>query len=74
MPRRDVYGYRACPDCGSAVQKKVLDNGEHVCNSERFIAHQSMLARRELDRFEDLVAAYVATPAGAFQQFLARRP
>ena len=46
----------------------------HECAPERFISHQILKARRELDHFEDDLASWLITPAGTFQAFLARRP
>jgi hypothetical protein len=66
-----VYGYRACPDCGATVQRAVLD--AHECAPERFITHQMAKARHGLDRLEEDLAGWLATPRGAFQAFLARR-
>ena len=67
------YGYRACPSCGVAVKRSQLDADMHECTPERFISHQIVKARRELDRFEEDLASWLSTPAGAFQAFLARR-
>jgi hypothetical protein len=67
------YGYRTCPRCGVAVRRSELEADIHECAPERFIAHQILKARRELDRLEDDLASWLSTPAGAFQAFLARR-
>ena len=67
-----VYGYRACPECGATVQRTVLD--AHECAPERFKSHQMAKARQGLDRLEEDLARWLATPKGAFQAFLARRP
>jgi hypothetical protein len=67
-----VYGYRACPDCGATVQRTALD--AHECAPERFISHQMLKARHGLERLEEDLARWLATPMGAFQAFLARRP
>jgi hypothetical protein len=66
-----VYGYRACPDCGATVQRTAMD--AHECAPERFISHQMAKARHGLDRLEEDLAGWLATPSGAFQAFLARR-
>ena len=68
-----MYGYRACPDCGAAVQRARLAAHSHDCVPERFIAHQTLKARRGLERLEDDLARWVSTPRGGFQAFLARR-
>jgi hypothetical protein len=68
-----MYGYRACPECGTAVQRARLDANAHYCDPERVISHQALKARRGLDRLEDDLAFWLTTPEGAFQAFLARR-
>jgi hypothetical protein len=60
-----VYGYRACPDCGATVQRAALD--AHECAPERFISHQMAKARHGLDRLEEDLAGWLATPGGAFK-------
>jgi hypothetical protein len=69
--KSDVYGYRSCPDCGTTVQRSRLDG--HTCGPERFLAHQTLKARWGLERLEDDLDAWLATPAGEFQAYLARR-
>jgi hypothetical protein len=68
-----MYGYRACPDCGAAVQRARLEAAEHDCAPARFVSHQTWKGRRGLDRLEDDLAGWLATPAGRFQAYLARR-
>lgn len=68
-----MYGYRACPDCGAAVQRARLVIDGHACPPERYVAHQAMKARRGLERLEEDLAGWLSTPAGQFQAFLARR-
>jgi hypothetical protein len=45
----------------------------HECAPERFISHQMAKARHGLDRLEEDLAGWLATPRGGFQAFLARR-
>src|SRR5262245_22887478 len=52
----DMYGYRACPECGAAVQRARLEAHTHDCDPERVISHQTLKARRGLDRLEDDLA------------------
>ena len=68
-----MYGYRACPECGAAVQQAVLETDAHSCAPERYTAHQTMIARRGLERLEEDLAWWLSTPAGKFQAFLAER-
>ena len=69
----NMYGYRACPDCGTAVQRARLEANAHDCVPERFVSYQALKARRGLDRLEDDLAWWLTTPQGGFQAFLARR-
>jgi glutaredoxin-related protein len=68
-----MYGYRACPDCGVAVQRAQLDQDLHRCVPERFVTHQALKARPALERLEEDMASWLTTPQGAVQAFLARR-
>ena len=69
-----MYGYRACPECGAAVQQVLLEAEAHACAPERYAAHQTMIARRGLERLEEDLAWWLTTPAGKFQAFLAAAP
>ena len=55
------------------MQRARLESNGHDCVPERLLAHQILKARRGLERLEDDLAWWLATPAGAFQAFLARR-
>jgi hypothetical protein len=68
-----MYGYKACPGCGAAVQRSLLESDEHRCAPERFVAHQTRQARPGLDQLEEDLASWLATPQGAFQAYLAER-
>ena len=59
------FGYGVCAGCGAAVQRRVLA-GAHDCEPERYARHQAR-------RLDGALAAWLATPAGAFAQFYARR-
>jgi hypothetical protein len=69
----NMYGYRACPDCGAAVQRARLVVDGHACPPERYVVHQALKAQRGLERLEEDLASWLRTPAGQFQAFLARR-
>jgi hypothetical protein len=68
-----MYGYRACPGCGATVQRSQLEDGGHRCAPERFVSYQANQARPALERLEEDLASWLATPQGAFQAFLAQR-
>ena len=59
------FGYATCTGCGVAVQRRVLPDG-HDCEPERYARHQAL-------RFDEALGAWLATPAGAFARFYARR-
>jgi len=68
-----MYGYRSCPRCGVAVQRTRLAADLHACGPDRVLTHQTMKGRWALQRLEDDLAAWLDTPAGGFQAYLARR-
>lgn len=68
-----MYGYRACPGCGATVQRSQIEDGGHRCAPERFVSYQANQARPALERLEEDLASWLATPHGAFQAFLAQR-
>ena len=68
-----MYGYRACPECGAAVQRAILEAGNHTCAEERLVAHQTMIARRGLDRLEEDLEKHLTTNQGKYEQVVAKR-
>jgi hypothetical protein len=53
---------RLCPDCGVATPAEDLESGEHLCPPDALAAHQTLLALRELDEIESVVAAWAREP------------
>jgi hypothetical protein len=68
-----MIGYRACPDCGIAVQAARLAADGHDCPPHRYVAHQVLEARHGLKRLENDVADWLTTPSGRFELYYARR-
>lgn len=68
-----MYGYRACPECGVAVQAARLAAADHDCPREPYVAHQLLKARIALARFEQELARWLQTPQGRFAAYCARR-
>jgi hypothetical protein len=66
------FGYTTCSGCGAAVQRRVLGDG-HDCEPARYARHQARLLHWGRHGFDDALRAWLATPAGAFAQFYARR-
>ena len=67
-----MYGYRACPECGVAVQAAKLAADGHDCPREPYIAHQLLRARVGIERLEHELACWLQTPEGRFAAFYAR--
>jgi hypothetical protein len=65
------FGYQACERCGVAIQRRLAD--AHVCDPERYVAHQSSRLHWERAGFDDALRRWLATPAGRFAQYYARR-
>jgi hypothetical protein len=63
--------YLPCPDCGGAVDRAAAE--EHVCDAERSLQFQLFRVRVELERFDEELASYLATPAGRFEVYYAER-
>lgn len=60
-----------CPGCGVRVTPEALD--DHVCERERFVAHQMARLRPEIARFEDELAEFLGSPRGRFELWYAAR-
>jgi hypothetical protein len=58
---RSVYGYTRCPTCGLSVPAAQLEGAGHECRAENIVAHQTLKARRSLERLEQDIAAYIET-------------
>jgi hypothetical protein len=69
---RGPFGYAACPGCGVAVRRCLLADG-HECDPERYAAHQASRLHWQRRGFDDALGAWLASPAGRFAQFCARR-
>lgn len=60
-----------CPDCGASVERD--DTADHVCELERRLDFQLFQLRDEVERFEDELAGYLASPRGRFELWYAQR-
>jgi hypothetical protein len=65
------FGYRACDECGVAVQRRLA--ASHVCDPDRYAAHQSSRLHWQRAGFDDALRRWLETPAGRFAQHYARR-
>ena len=63
--------YIACPECGACVPRWEAD--DHVCDRERWLDYQLVRLRPDIARFEADLREWLATPAGRFELFYARR-
>jgi hypothetical protein len=66
------FGYTVCAGCGVAVQRRVLADG-HECGPERYARHQAARLHWKRHGFDDAVRSWLATPAGRFAEYCARR-
>jgi len=66
------FGYGVCEGCGTAVQLRVLSRG-HDCDPDRYAERQAERLHWRRSGFDTAFAAWLATPAGRFAQFDARR-
>lgn len=66
------FGYGVCDGCGVAVRRRLLAHG-HDCDPERYASHQASRLHWKRHGFDDAVRAWLASPAGGFAQFYARR-
>jgi hypothetical protein len=64
--------YMPCPDCGASLP---VDGGEnpHVCEEERRVEYRLVELQPEIEQFDGDLAAWLDTPAGRFEQWLAER-
>lgn len=60
-----------CPGCGVSVATETLE--DHVCDRERFVAHQLAKLRPEIAHFDRDLGRYLASPHGRFEQWYAAR-
>jgi hypothetical protein len=65
-------GYAACAGCGVTVQRRILASG-HDCDPVRYVDHQASRLHWKRNGFDDAVRSWLATPAGRFAEFYARR-
>jgi hypothetical protein len=66
------FGYGVCDGCGAAVRRRALI-GEHTCDPERYAAHQALRLHWRRGGFDEAVRAWLASPAGRFAEYYARR-
>jgi hypothetical protein len=60
-----------CDDCGASLSRAERD--EHVCVRDDWARYQAFQLRDELEEIEHELALYLATPAGRFAAWDARR-
>ena len=65
------FGYRACDGCGVAIRRRLA--GDHVCDPDRYAAHQASRLHWRRAGFDDALSRWLQTPAGHFAQYYARR-
>ena len=60
-----------CAECGASLDAS--EREEHVCDPERLLAYRVFQLRDEVAGFEGVLEAYLDSPQGRFQQWLAER-
>jgi hypothetical protein len=70
-PVSGPFGYRTCDGCGIAVQRRVADS--HECDPARYAARQATRLHWTRTGFDAALHRWLATPAGDFAQYYARR-
>lgn len=63
------WGFRACMGCGDTIHP----DREHECDPLRAIDWQVNTSLVEIERIDEALAAYLATPQGAFENYYAAR-
>jgi hypothetical protein len=53
-----------CPQCGAALPTPLRN--PHLCDWWDWLDHQVHARREELNRFEDELGSYLASPSGRF--------
>ena len=60
-----------CPECGASVARDEADL--HECDAERLIDYRMFQLREEVTAFDAALRAYLDSPQGRFDQWLAER-
>ena len=61
-----------CPECGASVA--VSDGaGSHLCDHERRVDYRLLELHPAIEQFDSDLAAWLDSPAGRFEQWLAER-
>jgi hypothetical protein len=61
-----------CPDCGASVPVAGAE-GPHVCDDEQRLDFRLFELRHEVEQFDGDLGAWLDSPAGRFEQWLAER-
>ena len=63
--------FMPCDECGASVDRFASE--PHRCDPQRRLEYQLWILRDGIERLEDDMVAYLRTPAGKFESFLASR-
>jgi hypothetical protein len=61
--------FMPCPDCGASVDRAA--GRPHVCDEDRRVEYELFHLRGGVERFEDELTAWLASPVGRFEAFYA---
>lgn len=63
--------YLSCPECGASVER--VQSDLHRCDPERLLDFRMFGLREEIDTFDLRLTAFLNSPHGQFQRWLAER-
>jgi hypothetical protein len=66
-----VSRYMPCAECGASLERD--EREQHECDVERRLDYQLFELRHTIERFEQNLAAYLASPHGRFELWYAAR-
>ena len=65
------HRFSPCANCGASVER--TRKHLHVCDPDRRASYQLNHLRGEISAFDEQVAAFLESPAGRFETWLAER-
>lgn len=62
--------FMPCPECGESVERSAVD---HQCSGDRLVEYQMFMLRKEVADFPNQLQAYLDSPRGQFEAYVAAR-
>jgi hypothetical protein len=63
--------FMPCDECGASIAR--VDRDQHTCSPERKLEYELFQLRHEVEEFDALLEAYLASRRGRFDVFYAER-